>query len=312
MIYPYMEGSKGAKALAEAIGTKVIRTKGSKFKGDHSKVIINWGSSNLPDEVNKCHVINKASALKKATNKRLFFEAVEGKLQIPEFTVDRDVAHGWLEDGGTVVVRTTLTGHSAEGLYIIESETDWKNFDLSLAKLFVKYIPKKYEYRVHVVGDEVVDVQRKAASKEVPAHHLNWKVRNLNNGFIFMREGVEDNLSPQVKDQAIKAVKLVGLDFGAVDIIFNVYHNMAYVLEVNAAPGLEGSTPASYKKGFEKLFAALEPDKYAAYVNKAYLMPEANVSLAVMGKYLKGKKAKPAVMNEAQDDWPGPAGIEWE
>ena len=57
-IFPYKKGSESAKALGEAIGARRIKSEGSRFKGSPEKVVINWGSSELPEEVMKCKAIN--------------------------------------------------------------------------------------------------------------------------------------------------------------------------------------------------------------------------------------------------------------
>jgi glutathione synthase/RimK-type ligase-like ATP-grasp enzyme len=41
-----------------------------------------------------------------------------------------------------------------------------------------------------------------------------------------------------------------GLDFGAVDVIWNERQQRAYVLEINSAPGLEGTTIDDYVRYF--------------------------------------------------------------
>jgi D-alanine-D-alanine ligase-like ATP-grasp enzyme len=76
-------------------------------------------------------------------------------------------------------------------------------------------------------------------------------VRNHDNGFIFVRNDVKAPSS--VEEQAVRAIKALGLDFGAVDIIWNDKQQKAYVLEVNTAPGLEGSTVDDYARGFRNL-----------------------------------------------------------
>jgi D-alanine-D-alanine ligase-like ATP-grasp enzyme len=43
------------------------------------------------------------------------------------------------------------------------------------------------------------------------------------------------------------------LDFGAVDVIYNRAQDKAYVLEVNTAPGLEGSTLDNYVEAIQKV-----------------------------------------------------------
>tara|TARA_R110000851_G_scaffold115675_3_gene241612 strand:- start:5374 stop:6312 length:939 start_codon:yes stop_codon:yes gene_type:complete len=249
-IYPYRTGSASAAALRTALNAKIIRREGSKFKGHEKKIVLNWGCSVTPEEVEKATVLNPASAVKLATNKKTFFEKVTGEVNIPEFTTDQTVANGWLLSGGKVVVRETLTGHSAEGLVMLEDVSSWDSYDHSRAKLYVKYVPKKDEYRIHVVSGEVVDVQQKAMSSRVDSSRVNWQVRNHQNGFIYKREGVE---APEVaKEQAILATELCGLHYGAVDVIWNAHYEKAYVLEVNTAPGLEGQTVNNISEALEQ------------------------------------------------------------
>ena len=251
MIFPYKKGSASAKELALALSMKQIKRENSSFKGREDKLVINWGAKVLPEEVEKCVVLNSAEAVSLATNKLSFFEHVHEKLSVPEFTTDSIVARVWVEEGCTVVVRETLNGHSGEGICILEEEDDFDQYDHNQAKLYVKYIPKKDEYRVHVVAGEAIDIRRKALQRGYVAERVNWKVRSHDNGFIFAKDGFE--APEQVTQQAVLACELCGLDFGAVDVIYNNFRDKAYVLEVNTAPGLEGSTVDNYASAFEKL-----------------------------------------------------------
>ncbi len=242
-IFPYKAGSASAKALAEALGVKRIKEKGSKFKGAAHKLIINWGCSKLPAELLKCRVLNSPESVSKASCKLASFKAMhEAGVSIPRFTERReDVVEGMFEDK-TIVARTILRGHSGAGIVVIEPGQE-----IVAAPLYVEYVPKKEEYRIHVFNGEVVDIQRKARKKDVPDDQVNWKVRNLANGFIFARgEDALGNVPQDVLDQAVKAVASLGLDFGAADVIYNDKQKKAYVLEVNTAPGLSGSTLEGY------------------------------------------------------------------
>lgn len=255
LVYPYKTGSKSAKALSEAIGAKRIKHKNSKFKGSATKTVINWGSSDLPPEVMKCKVLNPPAKVALASNKRTFFNKLEevneeirngahGDLaqpvSIPAHTTDKQVAGNWIATGSTVVCRTKLTGNSGDGIVIAETAEE-----LVDAPLYTAYIPKKFEYRVHVVNGEVLHVQRKARNTDIPDDQINWKVRNHANGFIFAIN--EDHVpNPDVLQQGLNAVNALGLDFGAVDIIWNEKRKKAYVLEVNTACGLEGTTLEKY------------------------------------------------------------------
>lgn len=248
-IYPYKTGSASAKALAEALGIKRIKHKNSVFKGHPNKVVINWGASKLPDEVVKCVVLNAPEAVSEASNKRSFFEAVSNHCSAVPFTTEQAKALEWLEEGYTVVARTILNGHSGQGIVLVEPGQELVN-----APLCTKYIPKKHEYRVHVFGNEVIDVQRKARKKDVPDGDVNWKIRNLAGGFIFARgEDVVGEVPADVKNQAVLSVAALGLDFGAVDVIFNEKEQKAYVVEVNTAPGLTGTTLDKYVEAFKEV-----------------------------------------------------------
>lgn len=257
-IYTHNPNSEGAKALATALGVKRIRQEGSKYVGRAGKTVINWGSSTIPEQVDRgARILNRPESVRQVTNKLEFFNLVRAAQvrnntdlpRIPEFTTDRNVAAGWVENGAKVVVRTKLNGHSGDGIVIIED----KGVDIPAAPLYTKYVPKLQEWRVHVLKDgnelTVIDLQRKIRDPKfegVP----DWNVRSHANGFIFARE--VDPPNPDILDQAIKALDVSGLDFGAVDVIWNQQQGAAYVLEINTAPGLVGQTVENYANAFKK------------------------------------------------------------
>lgn len=252
-IYPYKDGSESVHNLKVALGAKVIRTEGSNFKGKPSKNVINWGSSSITNtEVMKCNVLNKPDAVKIASNKELLFNQLQplNTINLPDFTTDIQVARGWLDEGETIVVREKLTGHSGEGIVLITDNTQWEAYNFNNAKLLVKYVPKKAEFRVHVFNGAVLYVQKKGFREgEKP---YSFKIQNKANGFIFIQTGFE---TPEcVIEQAVLAVQASGLDFGAVDIIYNDYRKKAYVLEINTAPGLEGNSVTNYSEAFSSFF----------------------------------------------------------
>lgn len=244
-LYPYKPGSASAKALAEALGIKRIKHEGKALGVD---CILNWGASSFKRKgLMGYFVFNPPEAVKKASNKLKTFRALEGHVSIPEWTTQREQALQWFAHGFTVVARTVLNGHSGEGIFIKAPQDQGI---LPEAPLYTKYVPKTQEYRIHVFRDNAFFVQRKARNKDVPDYQVNWKVRNHGNGFIFAHKDVE--VRDDAKGHAIMAVRQLGLDFGAVDIIYNRQEDQFFVLEVNTACGLEGTTLEKYVEVFKE------------------------------------------------------------
>ena len=190
-------------------------------------------------------ILNRTEAVARASNKLTFFDAVAAQVSIPAFTTSQEAAKEWVNAGKTVICRTILNGHSGAGIVLAD-----KPEEVVKAPLYTEYVPKKEEYRVHVFNGEVIHASRKARKKEVPDEAVNWKIRNHGNGFIFQHENFE--LPEDCAVQSLKAIEAVGLDFGAVDVIWNDKQQKSYVLEVNSAPGIEGTTLERYTEAINK------------------------------------------------------------
>lgn len=249
-VLPYKQGSKSAKALADELGGKVLKLQGSSYTPKQGDILINWGNSN-PDlyfnEWMSLFANGNTLLLKAATNKLSFFQKNSDEEYLPKFWTSKSEIP---DDVYPVVCRCILTGHSGAGIVIANTKEE-----LVDAPLYVQYKKKKDEYRVHCgkkpgeYGDgKVISIQRKA--RRLDCENPNWQVRNHANGFVFVRNNV--NPPPCVTESAIKAFDRSGLDFGAVDVIYNEQENKAYVLEINTAPGLEGQTVKNYANFFKE------------------------------------------------------------
>jgi len=249
-IFSHNAASEGAKALARELKIQKIKNENSAFVGSAKKTVINWGSRNLSDEILKCTVFNTQEAVAENANKLSFFQSVsahEEAPRLPEWTTDPELAKQWVFKDHEVVARTTLNGSSGEGIHFM-SKADPDSF--IVAPLYTQYVKKKDEYRVHFAFGEIIDFQRKALRAGTSPQLVNWRVRNLANGFVFVRGDV--SLPPDVRKQAEITIKCCSLDFGAIDLIYNEGSKKAYVLEVNTAPGLQGETVISYANAFRK------------------------------------------------------------
>lgn len=231
--------SNSAKAIASAPGFARLRT-GKFVKAGDS--VVNWGTTKpLPIYHDEAATLNGVGAVQRAANKFLAFGALAGaNVSTVPWTANKAVAQEWMDQGSTIVVRKVLTGHSGAGILIVGKE-EQELKELPDAPLYTRYVFKTREYRVHATQTKVIDTQQKVRDpKQEPK---DWKVRSHDNGFIFQRNNVLANAARDAL--AIQAVTVLGLDFGAVDIVEDKKGTF-YVLEVNTAPGLEGATIASY------------------------------------------------------------------
>ena len=261
VIVPYQIGSGSAKGLqqelADKLDIKVIRVRKDslKFKWRNGDYFINWGCSGqwaFDSPVDK-------SDNRLAANKLRTFKAIQAwndvaddnPINIPEWTDNWTTAYNWFQDGALVVGRLTLVGHSGAGICLYHEDDVQGDaaFDPEhLCKLYTKYKKKKNEYRVHVFNGEVIDITQKKKRKD--AEFVDTKIRNHKNGWVYVRQDVI--VPDDLEEQALRAIEALGLKFGAVDLIWNEYENKSYVLEVNTAPGLVGTTLMKYVEAFVK------------------------------------------------------------
>ncbi|KKM76035.1 hypothetical protein LCGC14_1384150, partial [marine sediment metagenome] len=115
----------------------------------------------------------------------------------------------------------------------------------------IKYIPKKYEYRIHVLGDKVVNVCKKIHSPKAveEGDYIHPHVWSKDRGWTL--QTIEEEGLIEIKVLAINAIEVLGYDFGAVDLIQGKDEKY-YILEVNSAPRLNKTRRKIYVKFFRK------------------------------------------------------------
>ena len=236
IIIPYKMGSKSAKALKECLVNKGIRCFRKKttdpFLPKRKDLLLYYGGNDLIQE-SKEGCLNYTRQL--AQNKLTAFQTLQAaKIQTVEWTTDVTIAQQW----PCIVARATLTGHSGQGIIIYD-----QGQPLPIVPLYTKYTKKTYECRIHVFQGKVIDAQIKRKTRDYNGE-TNTLIRNIHTGWVYCREDFTP--TEECKTLAISAVAALQLDFGAVDIIYNQHHNQNYVLEVNTAPGLEGTTLINY------------------------------------------------------------------
>lgn len=242
IIYPSKMGSNGARQLRRAFNTKMVYPDGH-YKPRPNDVVVNWGASEVPNWVAPT-IVNHWLPVSKAINKFTTFKLLEARGVSTLWNTDNtQVALDCLAAGNIVFARKTVVGTRGVGIMVMKTPADIVD-----APLYTKFERKCKEYRVHVAFGQVIDFQQKKRRNGEDADSF---IRNHDNGWIFARENVI--LPEGMGDVCIAAIKALGLDFGAVDILHNPKTGECFVLEINTAPGLEGTTLERYVGAFKSL-----------------------------------------------------------
>lgn len=162
----------------------------------------------------------------------------ENNIPALEFTTHELTAASWVEAGSVVFGRKILTGSCGKGIVVIENLEDFVP-----CPVYTKYKKKKREFRVHVFKDEVVSVTEKKRRKEFDGER-DTKIRNLANGYVFVQ--AVENEPEGLRSLAIQAAQVSPSDFRGVDIGYNKLKDELFVIEVNSAPGIQGSNVNKY------------------------------------------------------------------
>lgn len=241
IFYPYKMGSKSCGDLVEALrnsqdARKTFRAfPDRRFLSRSNDIIINWGNSRLPNwGFNQ--MINPPQSVARAANKLVALRTLDSAgVNTPTYTTDREQAAEYAR----CVVRHKLNGHSGDGIEIIEHGNP-----IPAAPLYVEFLPKSVEYRVHIFRGKVIDYTKKVkrVNGEVKSRVDGDFVRSHELGWELIREVTPRESVIKLANDAVAAL---GLYFGAVDIIRS--NRVNYVLEVNTACGLSEIGIEAYK-----------------------------------------------------------------
>lgn len=239
---PNSNRSQGLKLLKEELrlrghDVKEIKVRNSHYRPHPDDLIINWGvpKQHFPGELN-------ANASNAANKLKAFQLMVRNGLR---WTVNKEEAKTFR----LCYCRTLLSASQGRGVVVARSPEEVVD-----APLYTKGITEvEGEYRIHIFKGRVVDFSKKMRmnSERLSEENIihNPLIRNLENGYIFGREGV--SLSPELERVALESIEDLCLDFGAVDLVLSARSGKAFTLEVNTAAGISGTTVASYASAIE-------------------------------------------------------------
>lgn len=153
-----------------------------------------------------------------------------------EFTTAQATAKIWAETCPVVCRKLT---HASEGKGIVVAEVPG---EVVAAPVYTKYKKKKKEFRVHIFQDKIVHILEKR--RKAGYEGADPKIRNTANGYVFCSEGVVEPAG--IRELALKASKVTNSDFKGVDVGWNEKKNECFIIEVNSAPGIEGTNVDRY------------------------------------------------------------------
>lgn len=239
VLRPYKNGLGGLSLIKEKLtelGVAFIETKvvGSRYVPKPHHKQIQWG-------------VPHGGKLAQLTNLR------DNGVPISDFTTEADVARQWVEGGDRILCRTVLNGHGGAGIVLVQPN---RPDEVVPAPLYVKYVPKQREFRVHCVkvGHDqwqykVREKRRRDGWQELEG--FNKYVRNHDNGWVFC-DNLRDECPPALTDVSKQAVEALNLGIGAVDIGFHPAHGFC-VYEVNTAAGCDNATAMFYAECFKQI-----------------------------------------------------------
>lgn len=230
---------------------KHLRNCESKYKlddKDKNQFIINYGRTNIKGNINK----------KIITNKLLQFQLFkEAGLNIPEI-YSLNNFNSIVENIFPLMARKIKHARGNDIIFLQSKHSMKKRWNRVKKRQFlVQYIPKKIEYRVHVLGEVIIDISKKIHSPKAIEEntYIHPHIWNKERGWTL--ETIDDKELTTIKDLSIRAVKSLNYDFGAVDIILG-NDEKYYILEVNSAPRLNKTR----RRLYAKFFRQKEKEKY--------------------------------------------------
>jgi hypothetical protein len=223
--------------LSEELDGKRVKLANSTYQYKPEHVLINWGNGNCPFS----EALNPASAILDVIDKRKFFEMTNDSDYVPNYATTKTAAAALKFP---VVCRGTTEGHDGQGITIAETPAQLTN-----APLYVEYIDKTSEYRIHVgrlpSGEvTIIGRQKKYKTENFTGDGRIWTGQETKLEWM--------DLAPIPVIAAAKAVFAMfpKLTFGAFDIVYDNSSERAYVLEINSAPMMTTQSTVKYAEFF--------------------------------------------------------------
>lgn len=282
-------------ALGSALGLTGTKTRPRNLSaGD---IVLGWGAKTKQDVNLTGHILNHPNKIRANRDKFKSLETMFAdrnlRANIAKFCLAGNVIRELDRSGMTLpLVGRTKFHQGGKGFWLCLTRQHVSKAIADGAQYFQTYIDVQDEYRLHVAFGSVIYAVKKienpteagwiAQRKEKILDYARKNNVNLNASTIdyvlgkLVKEAtlpdriVRSNkrgwkfssvrisgLSAPLKNAAIKAVEVAGLDFGAVDCAMTPF-NTPFIIEINSGPGLQGTALQKYTEAFAAKITALE------------------------------------------------------
>jgi len=232
-IYPYSSRSLSARSVARGLDGRVLKREGSLYQYRSGDVILNWGASATPSGLPV--TFNQPHAVQVVCSKQRTYKALAlGGVPTVEWTTSPEEAISWHNSGSTVYHRAVDRGARGVGITVFPADASITN--LPQGGFFTKRINSLREFRVYAVSGQITTIleKRRRIGTEVDPY-----VRSHGNNWVFCRNHTAQ-IPDSFKQTCIKALEVVGLDFGGLDVLLS-RTDKTHILEINSAPGITGT-----------------------------------------------------------------------
>jgi hypothetical protein len=248
IIYTYNKAVETAEELQNDLDCRRIASSapGAARTIPDGTLIVNWGYGRVPDWIRGRRgyqwLNNPTNVARKMSKIYQLHQFREAGVPTFDVTTSRAEVQRWLGAGERVLCRQDEAARGM-GIAVIERQQDIPGG----TDFYTKWFDKTHEFRFHVFRNQIIDVvQKKRLYAARPLRELSLTeqtVRNFKNGWIEAHKDLHlpGNSRDTIARAAVDAVRCLGLDFGAVDIVCKfsgrTLESLA-VCEVNTAPGL--------------------------------------------------------------------------
>ena len=267
------------KDLSIEFGTERRLSLVVRKRGKVPDMIINFGGLNssiklygVPAHISAgkpLTVLNHPAKVLGSSNKRAYRVEMQKKgVPSPELWLGNPAA---IPTEKYPVIGRTTTHSKGHGLWFCNTRAEAQNAYTLGATHFIKFIKNTQEFRVHVVASSVrkekdhtdyVSIKTSKKHKDNPTEK-DKVVKNHDNGWTFISpKDVDNSILSKVRETAKKALSILDMDFGAVDVMYSNDDGNCYVLEVNSSPCLTDNTSdtlSRYTVAMFRLLGITEP-----------------------------------------------------